>query len=218
MTKRASGAEDEEGGHERALHAVLELARAEGFLGRGPVAAHIDHARALLRSVPAEAQRFVDLGSGGGVPGLVLAVDRTELAGVLLDGSTRRGAFLTQAIDTLKLAERIEVWVERAEDVGRDSARRAQFDVVVSRSFGPPAVVAECAAPLLAVGGTLIVSDPPGTGSQAERWPSGGLAQFGLEVVKHDVGPPTHTALRQVAACSDRFPRRVGIPAKRPLF
>ncbi len=214
-----TGPSQRESDPERGLLDVLERARAAGHLGPGPVHEHLDHARALTRAIPADASTFVDLGSGGGVPGLVVAVERPDLQGELLEGSTRRGAHLTEAVQDLGLADRLSVMVARAEEAGRDPQRRARFDVVVARSFGPPAVVAECAAPLLRVGGRLIVSDPPsGSRSPDGRWPADGLAPIGLTVIDQVVGPPAYTILEQSAPCPDRFPRRVGIPAKRPLF
>jgi 16S rRNA (guanine527-N7)-methyltransferase len=76
-------------------------------------------------------------------------------------------------------------------------------------------VTAECAAPLLAVGGLLVVSEPP----DGRRWPASALEPLGMAVegmVRGAAG--TFQRLRQVTPCPDRYPRRVGIPAKRPLF
>ena len=110
---------------------------------------------------------------------------------------------------------------ERAEVVGQDPTHRASYDLVVSRSFGPPAVTIECAAPLLRVGGVFVVSEPPST-SVDQRWPTAGIAQLGcgpaVPVVVGDA-PGYHFArIEQVDRSADRYPRRVGIPAKRPLF
>jgi 16S rRNA (guanine527-N7)-methyltransferase len=91
---------------------------------------------------------------------------------------------------------------------------------VVVRSFGPPAVTAECGAPFLRVGGLLVVSEPPAEEGKAleERWPADGLAPLGLEPAERWTEPFTYHASRQVTPCPDRYPRRVGIPTKRPLF
>ncbi len=197
------------------LREVLARSQELGFLGPGPVHEHIDHAQALLQSVPSIPQFMIDLGSGGGIPGLVFACLRVDLTGVLLDGSTRRVAFLREAIDELGLTERFITWEGRAEDLGRNQENRGIADLVVARSFGPPAVVAECAAPFLRVGGRLIVSDPPGTGN---RWPRNEVDRFGLTVYEQAITPPKYTVLLQETPCPTSFPRRVGIPAKRPLF
>jgi 16S rRNA (guanine527-N7)-methyltransferase len=160
--------------------------------------------------------RAVDLGSGGGIPGLVLALAASTSTWVLLDASERRTSFLERAVTDLGLTGRVEVCRQRAEVAGRDPALRGQADVVVARSFGAPAVTAECAAPLLRVGGALIVAEPPG--GNAARWPASDLAMLGL---RPDVAQSTPWSLQrliQADNCPERFPRRTGVPAKRPLF
>ncbi len=202
--------------HSPALYDALERARRLGVLGPGPVEDHVRHATAFveaLQAVPAGAL-VVDLGSGGGVPGLVVADARPDLNLVLLDAMERRCALLVDAVAALGLGARVEVLHGRAEVVGRSQALRGQADAVTARSFGPPATVAECAAPLLRVGGLLIVSEPPGA---VDRWPRAALSQFGLEVVNQPEQGPVRV-LRQAAPCPDRFPRRDGVPAKRPVF
>jgi 16S rRNA (guanine527-N7)-methyltransferase len=155
----------------------------------------------------------VDLGSGGGVPGLVLAVARPDLEILLVDSMERRCAFLSEAVGALGLP-RTQVVHSRAEDLGRSDLRET-VDAVVARSFGPPAVTAECAAPLLRVGGRLVVSEPPDAGP---RWPEDGLALLGLRLGARSAAPPVMQVVEQVHPCPDDYPRRVGLPAKRPLF
>jgi 16S rRNA (guanine527-N7)-methyltransferase len=132
-----------------------------------------------------------------------------------------------RAVIRCGLQDRVQIAHERAELYGRVPGHRASFDGVVVRSFGPPAVVAECSAPLLRVGGWLIVSEPPSEAQVADgavvvdeagRWPADLLAQLGLqpdEFVRTEFG---YQILRQVSPCPDRFPRRNGVPSKRPLF
>lgn len=198
---------------------MLLTARRRGFLGPGPVEAHIDHARAFLphwRCEGGEDPRWsLDLGSGGGIPGLVLACDRPGTTWVLLDANATRTAFLAAATAELGLAHRVSVVTARAEELGRDPGHRRRYARVVARAFARPAVVAECAAPLLEVGGLLLVSEPPeGHG----RWPRDELEQLGLVVVEAEVSTPRIAVLGQRHPCPERFPRRVGIPAKRPLW
>ncbi|HEX7134245.1 MAG TPA: RsmG family class I SAM-dependent methyltransferase, partial [Iamia sp.] len=154
----------------------------------------------------------------GGVPGLVLAVEAWPRARMtLLDASQRRCTYLELCVADLALGDRVDVLWARAEEAGRDPGRRGGADAVVARSFGPPAATAECAAPLLRVGGALVVSEPPG--GSGDRWDVEGLARLGLvRETTEVVEGATFTRLRQVEVCPDTYPRRPGVPARRPLF
>ena len=193
---------------------MLEDARARGFLGPGLVAPHIDHALGFAEGVGEPPHRALDLGSGAGLPGLPLALQWPASRWTLLDASERRSAWLRRAVTGLGLADRVDVQRDRAEVAGRDPAHRGSYDLVVARGFGRPAVTAECGAPFLRLGGVLIVSDPPG--GDPDRWPGDGVARLGLVPIEG-----RRTGFRRLRAgepCPARFPRRVGIPAKRPLF
>src|SRR3546814_7282522 len=92
-----------------ALVSVLERSRRLGFLGPGPVEDHVRHAQGFLDALEGVTGSVVDLGSGGGVPGLVLVVERPELSVVLLDAMAKRCAFLREAVEALGADERVEV-------------------------------------------------------------------------------------------------------------
>jgi 16S rRNA (guanine527-N7)-methyltransferase len=215
-----------------ALLELLAEARSAGYLGPGPLQRHLAHAEGFVavarRLLPGttHAPRLVDLGSGGGLPGLVVAVRWPEASVTLLEVNGRRAVFLRRAVERLQVEGAVSVLQERAEVCGRDEAYRANFDGVLARSFGPPAVVAECAAPLLAIGGWLVVSEPPPFADAADdtgqpgaaRWPAGPLRPLGLEPVGIVREGFDYMTLRQVESCPERFPRRDGVPAKRPLF
>ena len=198
------------------LQEVLERAHRLGFLGPGPVDPHVVHARAFARLVPHGPGQAADLGSGGGVPALVLAHDWPASCWWLVESRERRAAFLSEAVVALGAAARIEVLHARAEDVGRDPERRGRCDLVTARSFGPPPVTAECAAGLLAVGGRLAVSEPPVP--VANRWPRAPLARLGLAPEATAEGPPRLQLLHQEAPCPEEFPRPRGRAARRPLW
>ena len=155
----------------------------------------------------------IDLGSGGGVPGLVVAEARPDLRLVLLDAMEKRTALLEDAVVAMGVSDRVRVVTGRAEVLGRDDGLRGDAAAVTARSFGPPAATAECAAPLLAVGGLLVVSEPP---DAADRWPTDPLAALGLD--PSDVEIPGMKVLHQTSPCPERYPRRNGLPAKRPLL
>ncbi len=140
---------------------------------------------------------------------------------VLLEANGRRAAFLRRAVERLGLEVRVSVLEERAEVSGREPGSRAGFDGVLARSFGRPAVLAECAAPLLEEGGWLLVSEPPQSDEEegrATRWPAEPLRQLGLEPAEMIHEDFEYRVLRQRELCPDRFPRRNGVPAKKPLF
>jgi len=209
---------------EAELEGVLRDAQRFGFLGPGSVPAHIEHARgfadalaAVTGGSPPDGAHVLDLGSGGGVPGLVLAMRWPGTTLVLLESSSLRAAFLARSVARLGVGGRVSVCQARSEDVGRRPAERGAYAVVVARSFGRPAVTAEAAAPLLTVGGHLVVSEPP-AGHAAPRWPPAGLAELGLGAATPVQVARRYVVLEQRQPCPERYPRRVGVPARRPLF
>ena len=203
-----------------ALVEVLEEGRRRGLLGPGPVETHIRHAHGFVDAAGGapSAGTALDLGSGGGIPGLVLAAAWPASSWILLDGRARSAAFLVEAVGRLELGARVRVHEGRAEEAAHDPALRGMTELVVARGLGSPAVTAECGAGFLAVGGRLVVSEPPG--STGSRWPAAALAVLGMgpaEVVESGAGY-RYAVLRQQTPCPRGYPRRVGIPGKRPLF
>ena len=184
-------------------------------MGPGPVTGHVELARGLAELVDVPPARALDLGSGAGVPGLVLALQWPSSSWVLLDGSEKRTALLSEAVAHLGVVDRVSVVRGRAEDIGRNPRYRGQFDLVTARSFGPPAATAECGAPFLRLGGALIVSEPP---DDTARWPAEGVAELGLSLGRARGTRPRAQRLDLMAPCPERYPRRVGVPVKRPLF
>ncbi len=158
----------------------------------------------------------MDMGSGGGLPGLVVAVDLAEANVVLLDGNERRTVFLRWAVEQLGCIDRVTVVRDRAEEYSRSPGADSAFDVVVARSFGSPGVTAECAARFLRIGGSLVVSEPPiGDG---DRWAGLSSTTIGLRLVRVerlDVG--SFAVLEKIVVTPPRLPRR-GPALKRPLF
>jgi 16S rRNA (guanine527-N7)-methyltransferase len=197
------------------LESVLTTAQERGFLGPGPIETHIDRALDLAGATCAPTGPALDLGSGGGLPGLPLALAWPATMWFLVEGSTKRAHFLCEAAAQLGLSDRVEVLAERAENAGHGRLR-GRCNLVVARSFGAPAVTAECGAPFLEPGGRLIVAEPPG--GLPERWVSDGLAILGLRVGDRVTGRTSYQTLIQDHPCPDRYARRVGVPARRPLF
>jgi 16S rRNA (guanine527-N7)-methyltransferase len=205
------------------LRQVLEQARALGLLGPGDPDIHIRHAGAFAvaaetRFGPAGPPRFLDPGTGAGVPGLVLALRWEASKGALVDASKRRCQFASEAIAALGLADRVRVYCERAEVLGTSPDLREAFELVVARSCAPPAVTAEWATPFLRVGGWLIVSEPP-DGDGSNRWPEDAVDRLGLGTAHFERHDNAGVAvLAKASGTPDGYPRRVGIAAKRPRW
>jgi 16S rRNA (guanine527-N7)-methyltransferase len=196
---------------------VLRGAQELGLIGPGPLDAHLDHSEAWAAVLGDAPDSFLDIGSGGGLPGLPLALEWPRADATLLDSHLRSTAWIADAIAALALTDRVSVITERAEAAGRDLRLRESFPLVVARGFGSPGVTAECAGPLVAVGGRLSVSEPPG--GDPGRWPAEPLRSLGLVLVETPVtGSASFVMLEKVEASADRWPRRVGLPAKRPLW
>ncbi len=206
------------------MYRVLEQAATLGFLGEAPVDDQVDHAlgfvAAVEEAIGIQPRAVLDLGSGGGLPGLVVACCWPDARIVLVDANERRTRFLSEVVvGPLPGTPPVEVIRGRTEVLGREGGLRECFDLVTSRSFGRPAVTAENGSSFLEVGGWLVVSEPPDVPSVV-RWPTAGLATVGLTSVAA-IRPPDrfgYQILRKSEPISDRYPRRTGIPTKRPIF
>jgi 16S rRNA (guanine527-N7)-methyltransferase len=164
--------------------------------------------------------KALDLGSGGGIPGLVLALAWPGVEVALLESRTRCAAFLLEAVETLALADRVEIIEARAEEAAHRPNLRATFALVTSRGFGPPAATAECAVGFLAPGGHLAVSEPPESDADpALRWPGPALAQLNLTPPEFRHAANATVAILTLSALPPAtYPRKPNLPRKRPLW
>jgi len=171
---------------------------------------------------PGSAARTLDLGTGAGLPGLPMKLAHPELALTLLEATAKKAAFLSEVVQDLGLQD-VEVVTARAEEEAHRANRRETYDLVVARAVAPLPVLLELALPFLRLGGYLAASK----GSAARREVAASaraLAVLGGEVLSmaalHVPGArvqPTLVLVRKVAPTPPAYPRRAGIPAKRPL-
>ena len=178
---------------------------------------HIDHGRAHVGAAdPRAGEVWCDLGSGGGVPGLILALLAPESEVVLLDRAVSRCTFLQSAVSQLDLTN-ASVLEGDAAQLAHDAKWREAFDGIVSRAFGPPAAVAEVSSGLLRVGGRVIVSEPP-SGATGDRWPSVSLASIGFDTPVPVAGDYRFVRLVKSGHVGGTTPRSWKRIRKRPLF
>jgi 16S rRNA (guanine527-N7)-methyltransferase len=172
------------------LIAALEDAQRLGFLGSRPIVESIDHARGFVRALDAGGpiESVVDLGAGGGLPGLVIANDRPTLRLTLLDRRAKRTDHLERVVRRLGWQERVTVVCSEVDAFTPD----APFDAAVARGFGPPASTLTAAARLVRGGGSIVISEPP----DQDRWDDQLLEQVGVHRLDRPT-PPGHVEDRQ---------------------
>ena len=186
---------------------------------------HFLESLALLRAVEdagALGTPVIDVGSGAGFPGVPIKIARPELDLTLLEATEKKAAFLRALISRLGLS-RIHVIHGRAEDVGHEPGQREVYALALARAVAPLPTLVELALPLVRVGGYL--ATPKGSAAAREvREAENALRMCGgvvEQVSKLDVPPPgpvpTLVLVRKIRETPERYPRRSGVPSKRPL-
>lgn len=164
---------------EDGLTETLREAQRFGFFGPGSIDDAIVHAQQFVEpaSNVVPGGRLLDLGSGGGLPGLVIAAARPDIGIVLLDRREKRTDFLSRAIHRLGY-EHVDVWCRDARTVAAaiESGSEPAFDAVTARGFGPPEVTLRLAAACVTETGRVVVSEPP----SGDRWAAELLRELGL--------------------------------------
>lgn len=214
------------GGADGKLRLLLELLTGDAIApigARDPQTVIETHLADSLAALQVEqvraASRVADIGAGAGLPGLPLAIALPETSVALVESSARKCAFMERAIGECGVSnaqvvrERVESWSDGLK----------AFDLVTARAIGPLEVVAEYAAPLLPVGGALLVwrgrRDREGEAAASRAGAELGLEPSEIRAVRPYPGSQNrhlHLMLK-VRDTPGRFPRRAGVAAKRPL-
>lgn len=176
----------------------------------------------LLLPFIEEWDNCVDIGSGAGFPGIPVAIVRPESHWLLLESMQKRAAFLTQVKNQLNL-DNVSVLNSRAETAGRDPHYRGKYQVVTARAVTKLAVLAEYALPLLDMGGHFIAMKGSAVDEELAQ------AQKALEILGCEIEKLVHASLpfcgekrsfviiRKCLPTPEKYPRREGMPEKRPL-
>jgi 16S rRNA (guanine527-N7)-methyltransferase len=161
--------------------------------------------------------RALDLGSGGGLPGMVLAIARPDIKFTLLEATAKKAHFLDDTAQRLGLAN-VSVLAERAELAAAPGAElRARFALVTARAVAPLPVLLELAIPFLKVDGTLLAVK--GERAQEELTQATRAASLLHAEATAQMRHPTATVMlfRKTAATASSYPRRPGEPKRKPL-
>jgi 16S rRNA (guanine527-N7)-methyltransferase len=166
-----------------------------------------------------DARQIADLGSGAGLPGLVLAAALPDARAALVEASARKCDFLREAVDAMALVNVAVVW-SRVEEW---SDGLGECDVVTARAVAALPVLCEYAAPLLRRGGVLVAWKGAVRPSEAAD-ARAAAAHLGLEIEPARTVVPyagserrTLHVVRKVGTTPSNYPRRAGIATKRPL-
>jgi len=164
----------------------------------------------------------IDVGSGGGLPGIPLAIARPELSMTLLEATGKKAKFLQSCITDVPLAN-VQVVNARAEQAGQDEAHRERYDAVVCRAVGPMRELLEYTLPLARLGGVLLAMKGPSVegeladaGDALDILGAGEIEvygaypdEFGQDTVIVQVGKDRPTPAK--------YPRAAGLPRQMPL-
>lgn len=167
--------------------------------------------------------RLIDIGSGGGFPGLPLAIAYPELHVTLLEATRKKVDFLQHVIGLLGIRNCHAIH-GRAEDIGHDSKHREAYDAATARALAPLPALVELCLPFLKVGGVLIAPKGADAGHEVDA-ASNALSTLGGEaqgIIMPEPDSPISAdhrlvVIRKVAPTPDTYPRRNGVPTRRPL-
>jgi 16S rRNA (guanine527-N7)-methyltransferase len=173
-----------------------------------------------LRTAPAE--RVIDLGSGAGFPGLPLKILEPGLRLSLVESVGKKAAFLRHMVQDLGL-KGVEVLNQRAEEVGQTAGQRESYDWALARALAPMPALVEYLLPLVKLGGFALAQKGPKAAEEVEeaeraiRLLGGGEAR--LERVEvPGLGEERYlVVIEKVGPTPEKYPRRAGVPGKRPL-
>ena len=179
-------------------------------------------ARLALSRNTIERGRFIDIGSGAGLPGVPLKIAFPGLSVTLLEATGKKAAFLEHMVARLGLGD-VEVRTGRAETLGHQAGFRQGFDFVVARAVSGMAALAELTLPFCHLGGRVIAYKTGGAVADIRRAATaisangGELAEV-IEVSLPDLGNERRLViLNKIADTPEIYPRRPGVPARRPL-
>lgn len=177
---------------------------------------------AVLRLIKEKDAKLIDLGTGGGFPGVPLKIAEPTLDITLVDSVEKKVKFLEELRKILGI-EGLKITKGRAEELGRESSLRENFDYAVSKALAPLNVLIEYAFPFLKVGGYLIAQKGRGLEKEVKEAESA-LEILGGNIEKIDsvILPGTsierkNVLIRKLMPTPEKFPRKTGMAAKKPL-
>ena len=190
--------------------------------GEAELISHVEDCLKALSFCSLEGKKIIDIGSGAGFPGLVLAIYCPDAQFTLVEADLKKSEFLTAACAELDL-NNVQVIRERVEIIGRDPVYRGQYDLCTSRAVAAMNIMLEYGIPLVKRGGHLLLWKGKNYQQEIEQ------AQVAMKLLNarveniylYNLMEEKDRAIIEVkkeADCPEQYPRRVGVPAKKPLI
>ncbi|ACI18940.1 16S rRNA (guanine(527)-N(7))-methyltransferase RsmG [Dictyoglomus thermophilum] len=166
-------------------------------------------------------ERIIDIGTGAGFPGIPIKIYDEKYKLTLLESQKKKILFLEELIKILELSDVEIVW-DRAENLGKDPRYREQFDLALARGVAKPNIVLEYALPFVKTGGIFLGQATPNNLSEWENAQKvvgilGGKTEEKIEI-NFDNITRIFLKIRKINNTPEKYPRRPGIPEKRPLL
>ncbi len=198
------------------LHNLTAISDVKGIIERH----FLDSLRCAL-SWGSPPERVADIGSGAGFPGVPLNILHPTMQLTLVESIAKKAAFLEMLTTRLGLTD-VQVLTSRAEVVGHDSQQRERYDLVTARAVADLRVLAEYCLPLVKIGGRFLA--PKGANIDTEVATAhhaitelGGRIMAIERVELPELSPRTIVVVEKINSTPDRYPRRAGLPTKKPL-
>ena len=178
--------------------------------------------KALPRKSLAAGARVIDVGTGAGFPGLPLKLVCPEMQLTLLEATGKKVTYLEHMVRVLGL-KGVKIVHGRAEELGRDPAHRERYDWALARAVAEMPVLAEYLLPLARVGGAMLAQKGEGAAAEVHAAEAaintlGGRVRQLVPVELRGLAETRHlVVVDKVAATPEKYPRRPGVPQKRPL-
>jgi len=166
--------------------------------------------------------KLVDIGAGAGFPGIPIKIVSPGICLVLVDSAKKKADFLTNLVKKLCLTNTTMIR-QRAEEYARESSNRETYDIVVARAVSELPVIIEYGLPLLKPGGALIAQKGKMKVAELEKGERAAILLGGTIAEVKSIRVPFLDEERHLVivekqhVSSPEYPRRVGIPSKRPL-
>ena len=167
--------------------------------------------------------KVIDIGTGAGFPGFVFKIIQNDIDLTLLEASLKKANFLKMLQVELDLYKKIEVLHDRAEDLGQNKLYRSKYDIVTSRAVAPLNILLEYTVPFCKLEGSILLFKGPSYKKELDE-AQNAMKSLNTKLIDvYDINIPGLDQQRYIlefkvsSILDKKYPRRAGIPKKRPL-